>query len=482
MTTNDRKLKTVNIHGGFMTRLRSFLSMVLFGVWLTVTAASAQDTLKINLEQSVQIALQKNPEIRIAEKELSKAKSGIGEAVATLLPRVNASLNFQHAWEIQKTTIPNFFKPILSPLGQLIPEFRDMPDYVTMSFGVDNTFMYGATLTQPVFLGGAGWAGVRIAAGAKRAAEGNLEARRQALIYNTVSAFYSCLLSKEVVAVQEQAMEQANFNLDIVRKRYYAGTASGFDKMRAEVDLANLEPQLISTRNIFLSALTGLRMVMGLPENTPLSLEGRLEYVNDAMDSLAIDELRSLARRQRPEFRVLNGQRSIASGAAAAARSQFLPKVFFQTDYSMMAMRTDTKFTRDDFSKGFTSAVSLQIPLFNGLSNWYGWHKARMDVRIAKDSQKQADDGIAAETEMAFNKFRESKQKYIAASEATAMAQEALRLANLMYQEGASTQLDVMGARLALTQARLNFASSLYEYQMARYQLRKAAGILTGVL
>jgi outer membrane protein TolC len=62
------------------------------------------------------------------------------------------------------------------------------------------------------------------------------------------------------------------------------------------------------------------------------------------------------------------------------------------------------------------------------------------------------------------------------------MAQEAMRLANLMYEEGASTQLDVMGARLALTQARLNYVSSLYEYQMARYGLRKAAGLLKGVL
>jgi outer membrane protein len=460
--------------------LRSCLIAAAF--WAPVAPVLGQDSLSVTLEKSVSIALQKNPELRIAERELSKARAGMGEAAAALLPKVNGSVNFQHAWEIQKTTIPNFFKPILSPLGQLIPEFNNMPDFVTMSFGVDNTFVYGASLTQPVFLGGAGWAGVRIASGAKNAAEGSLEATRQAVIYNTVGAFYACLLSKEVAAVQEQAMEQSRGNLDVVRKRYDAGTASGFDKMRAEVDLANIEPQVISARNGLLSALTGLRMVMGLAENTPLSLEGRLEYADDAMDSLTLAELRSLSRRMRPEFRMVKGRNTIASGAIAAARSNFLPKVFFQTDYSMMAMRTDYKFTRGDFSKGFTSAVSVQIPLFNGLTHWYGWQKARMDVRIARDSQKQADDGIAAETEMAFNKFREARQKYRAASDATDMAQEALRLANLMYAEGASTQLDVMGARLAMTQARLNHASSLYEYQMARYQLRKAAGNLTGVL
>ncbi len=454
-------------------------------IWIAAAGTvRSQDTLRLDLGRSVETALKQNPEIRIAEKELSKAKSGVAESVAALLPRVTGSLNFQHSWEIQESLIPNFIKAAMRlPDGSYVmPGVEDMPDYLKLSFGVDNTFLYGAALTQPVFLGGAGWAGVRIANGAKRAAEGGLEARKQAIVYGTVNAFYACLLAREVEAVQEQALEQSQANLDLVRKKYDAGNASGFDRMRAEVDVANLKPQVISAGNAYLSALTGLRMVMGLPESAPIALEGRLAYAGDAMDSLSLTDLRMIARKNRPEYKALSGQKSIAAGAATAARSAFLPKVFFQTDYSFMAMRTDYKFTQDDFSKGFTSAVSLQIPLFNSGANWYGWHKARMDVKIAKDNWKQADDGVTAETEMAYNKYLEAKQKVQAAGESAVLAEEAMRLANLMYEEGASTQLDVMGARLALTQSRLNSISSLYEYQMARYGLRKAAGVLKGVL
>lgn len=454
-------------------------------IWVCAAGTvRSQDTLRLDLARSVETALKQNPGIRIAEKELSKARAGIAESVSALLPKVSASVNFQHQWDIQESLIPNFIKAAMRlPDGTYVmPGVEDMPDYLKLSFGVDNTFLYGAALTQPVFLGGAGWAGVRIANGARRAAEGGLESTKQAVVYNTVNAFYACLLAREVAAVQEQALAQTQANLDLVRKKYDAGNASGFDRMRAEVDVANLQPQVISARNAFLSALTGLRMVLGLPESKPLALEGRLAYADDALDSLSLADLRMIARRNRPEYKALSGQKSIAAGAAMAARSAFLPKVFFQTDYSFMAMRTDYKFTQDDFSKGFTSAVSLQIPLFNSGANWYGWHKARMDVKIAKDNWKQADDGIAAETEMAYNEYVEAKEKVQAAGESTAMAEEAMRLASLMYEEGASTQLDVMGARLALTQARLNSISSLYEYQLARYGLRKAAGVLKGVL
>ena len=61
--------------------------------------------------------------------------------------------------------IPNFIKAAMRlPDGTyVLPGVEQMPDYLKISFGVANTFLYGATLTQPVFLGGAGLAGVQIA-------------------------------------------------------------------------------------------------------------------------------------------------------------------------------------------------------------------------------------------------------------------------------------------------------------------------------
>jgi len=444
----------------------------------------AQEPLVLTVDQSVDLALKHNPELRIAEEQLSKARAGIGEAIATLLPSVTGRASLQHAWEIQKTTVPNFIKQAMRlPDGTyVLPGVEFMPDYLQIAFGIENQFYYGVSLTQPLFLGGAGWAGVKIARSAKIAAEQNLHAKKQEVIYNTVNAFYACLLAKEVISVQEQAVEQAKANLDLVRKKYENGTASGFDKMRAEVDLANLQPQLISAQNAYQSALTRLRMVMGISETTPIVPEGKLEFVEDPLDTLSLSEIQQIAKMRRPEFRALKAQESMASGGLMVARSQFLPKVIFQTDYSFLAMRRDYKFTEEDFSKGFTSSIGLQIPLFTGFNRLYSYHKARMDYKIVKDSQKQLSDGVAAETEMAFHKFHEAREKYRSAKESISMAEEALRLANLMYEEGASTQLDVMGARLALTQARLNYANALYEYQMARYGLRKAMGILDRVL
>ena len=98
------------------------------------------------------------------------------------------------------------------------------------------------------------------------------------------------------------------------------------------------------------------------------------------------------------------------------------------------------------------------------------------------DTEKQLHDGIAAEVEVAYNNFQEAQQKFLSAQKTVELAEEALRLANLMYDEGASTQLDVLNSRLALTRARMSYATSLFEYEVARYQLRKVTGQLEGVI
>jgi outer membrane protein len=107
---------------------------------------------------------------------------------------------------------------------------------------------------------------------------------------------------------------------------------------------------------------------------------------------------------------------------------------------------------------------------------------AQLDYHIMQDTERQLIDIINAEVEVAQNNFNEARQKYLSAEETVALAQESLRLANLMYEEGANTQLDVLVSRLAVTQAQMNYYSSLYQYQIARYQLRKVTGQTKGIL
>ncbi len=451
------------------------LSIVLLFILITKVLSQGKEV--FTLEKSVATVLEQNPDIKIAEKELEKTKAGVGEAYANILPQLNASVNFQHSWEIQETTMPNFIKAGLGDLAD-----PNMPDYIKIAFGLENTFNYGAQLTQPIFLGWAGIAGIQTAKAAERAAEQNVKQKKQDLIYQTANVFYGCLMAQELVKVQEEALAQSKANLDNVLKKYDVGSASGFDKMRAEVEYANLQPELISARNNYQSALTGLRTILGLDKDSDIEAQGEFKYKEDGLLISPLSDLQDLAIENRPELKALNEQKTMASKGITIARSDFLPKIFFQTDYSYLAQRNNLNFKQDDFSKGFTSAVNIQIPLFSGFKSIRQYQKAKLDKGIILDTEKQVFDGVTAQVEVAYNKLLEANEKYLSAKGTVNLATEALRLANLMYDEGANTQLDVLNSQLALTRARLNFVSSLYDYQVARYELRKVTGLLEGIL
>ncbi|HOX85374.1 MAG TPA: TolC family protein [bacterium] len=459
-----------------------FIPMMVIVTLLMSTAVPAQQVRVLTLEETVALALQQNPEIRSAEQEVKKAQAAVWQAYSTILPQINGSAAVQHAWDIQTNTIPNFLKPMLGPLADLIPEISMMPDYVQLSFGLENTFQYGLNLTQPLFLGGAGVASIHMASAGREAAQQQYTAIKQNLIYRSSEAFYQVLLAEELVRVQEKALDQAQVNLDVVSKKYDVGIASGFDKMRAEVEVANLKPRVITSRNNYQSALTQLRTLLALPKETPVQVNGRLDFTPDSLLNASLPELHEKALQHRPEYAALLQQKRISQGSIALARSNYMPKIVFVTDYSFLAMRNDFDLRQDDFSKGFTSAISLQMPLFSGFKNTKTYQTAKLNHQIMLNTEQQLRDGIHAQVEVAYNKLKETAQNYQSTSESVALAEEALRLANLMYEEGVSTQLDVLNANLALTQARLNHISSLFEYQMARYQLRKMIGDLSGIL
>jgi len=462
--------------------IKIIIAILIISVATLYSQPVNDESLSVTLQKSVDMALAHNPTIKAAEKQLEKAEADVTQAWSVILPQLDASLNFQHAWAIQESTIPNFIKPMLEPIGDLVPGIDQMPDFVRISFGRENTLNYGLSVTQPLFLGGAGLAGIKLSNAGVRAAEHSLNAKRQDLIYLCVDGFYSCLLAQKLISVQEEAMAQAQANLDVVLKKYQVGAASGYDKMRAEVEVANLKPELISARNNYQLALTRLRAIIGLERNSALEVSGEFHYEDDDFGQISLTDLQDLALKNRPEMLTIDEQKTITEQNINIARSDFMPKIFFTTDYSYLAMKDDLKFSQSDFSKGFISAISLRLSLFNGFKTVKQVQKAQLDYHIVQDNEKQLTDVIYAEVEVALNNFNEAREKYLSAEETVALAQESLRLANLMYEEGANTQLDVLVSRLSLTQAQMNYYRTLYQYQIARYQLRKVTGETKGIL
>src|SRR5207249_1827116 len=83
---------------------------------------------------------------------------------------------------------------------------------------------------------------------------------------------------------------------------------------------------------------------------------------------------------------------------------------------------------------------------------------------------------IELEVRTAYSNFIEAKEVLESQKKVVEQAEEALRLANARADAGSGTQLDVLSAQTALTEARSTQVQALHDYDVARVRLERALG------
>ena len=86
--------------------------------------------------------------------------------------------------------------------------------------------------------------------------------------------------------------------------------------------------------------------------------------------------------------------------------------------------------------------------------------------------------GSSSKLEQVFGIFgdrmEQAKKSVEIQSETIAQAEEGLKIANLRYESGVGTQLEILSAQAALTEARNALAAATFSFRQARSQLKKA--------
>ena len=267
----------------------------------------------------------------------------------------------------------------------------------------------------------------------------------------------------------------------MVQKQKDAGAASGFDLLRAQVQVANMRPQVISAQHRHEQALTGLSAAIGLGDDTPVVVEGTLEYTQTDLTDRSLSELQGYASRHRLELKNVQHQRKMQQNNLVIARSRLLPTLSASANLQHQLQKDDLDIAGDDFYRSISGGLTLSIPLFAGGTNYGGLQQAKVELRRVDDTEQQVRNMITAEVESAYYGLIDAKEKIESQEQTIGQAQESVRLAELMYREGTATQLDVLNAQLALQQAQSNYSQYLLQYNVARDQLQIAINQTTFV-
>ena len=440
--------------------LQLFAGILLFPL---VLAASPQgDTLTITLESAQQVALRENPQLQSAEKDIQKSESQITQARGNLLPTISAFTNYNHSFELPVITI-EFPDPLTGQTQK-----------TELAMGTKENITSGLRLQQPLFMGGTIFSGYQIAQHGNTLSRNQAQITKQQILLQVRQAYYNALFTRDLIEVAQEALRAVQRNLDQVQKQNDVGTASGFDLLRAQVQVANTKPQLIAAQHRHQQALTGLRTAIGLTKDVPIRIDGALQHNPISQEEQSLESLQALALQQRLEMQNLRLQRQIQKENLDIARAKYMPTLAMSASLQHQMQEDEFDLNRQNFVRSISGGLTLSIPLFAGGTNYGGVQQAKVELRKVNDTEAQVRNMIAAEVESAYYSLVDAKEKLESQNKTIQQAEESLRLAELMYREGTTTQLDVINAQLALQQARSNYSQYLLQYNIAGDQLQKA--------
>ena len=419
------------------------------------------------LADAVNLALQRNANILRAQKDLEVAQGVIIQTRAVAIPKVNLGGSFAAAQSTDVDSVNN--PPVVFQGVHIAPAFV---------FGNDQNWVTQLKLVQSLYEGGRIMSALRVARLTKERSMLDYQTAVANTVVDVQVAYYDVLLAVQQITVQEASVELLTRELADTTRRYDAGTVPRFNVLRAEVELANARPRLIRARNTYRISKNNLVNQLGFNvpkearEDIPLTLSGKLTAEPYKMD---LAQAIALALDRRTELESLRKVQALRKEEIVNARAPYRPSVqaFGGYDVHNSILSTDLS----DEKYGWIAGVQFNWSLFDG---WRTKGKVVEATALYERAGVEVDDAgrrIELEVRTAFSNFIEADEVLKSQEKVLEEAEEALRLARARSEAGTGTQLNVLSAQTALTEARTTQILALRDYSVARARLERAIGI-----
>ncbi|HUL16774.1 MAG TPA: TolC family protein [Terriglobales bacterium] len=418
----------------------------------------------LTLQQAVQQALAKNPQLESAEDMAKAAEARTDEAKAAWFPRVDLSEGFTRGnnpvyvfgtlLEQQSFTAANF------DLGRLNTP-TPLNNFQTRVDGQMLLFDSGQTRNR-----------VRGAKQSKTAADFQKEQARQDLILRVIEAYYGVVVARGNAAAATAALQAAEANEHRAETMQKAGLIVDSDLLSAKVFTAQMKDREIRAENgVELARLT-LGREMGLePGTQPDATEALKE---PAAPVKSVEDWEKTALEQRPMLQAAEMGREASESERKSARAEFGPKIGVFAD-----VERDSLSFAGNGGSNWTAGAQVKFNLFAG-----GAEKARLNEAQANENKAKHDlewvkSGVLLEVQQAYLGIAAAEQRTAAARDTAGQAQESLRIIQNRYQAGLTTITELLRAQTSQLDARTAYFSAVYDWHTAQAELEHSAGTLT---
>jgi len=418
-----------------------------------LTATEAFNAENLRLEDALNIALENNRSIKTSELAIKKAAGQVDQA------RSIGGLKF--SGNMTQTRIDDV--PSANLGGQ------------TVAMGLkDNQKIWGE-LSQPLYLGGKDRAAVNSARFGKQIAEAAHTLTRQQIVMAASIRYLSWLYAREVEDVGKMDLDLAQAHFSLVEKRYAAEQTSKYELLRAEVRLVQNRSAYIKDCNDTELARLDLLKLLSLPLDLKIDTTCRLE-VEKLQPQLESDIVEAESCREDLMIKRRENKIAVEQIKAAQGEKKLTAALFAQYGSENPSSKADMgTLERQSY---WLAGVSLNLPIIDS-----GFSRGKISEARAVRSQSENEylnslEQAQLEIRQAYLTLNSSEQIVVAQKENLKQAEETMRLANVRYENGLFTQVDLFDAENAYSNTRLQYVQAVFFHHQARLSYLLATGKL----
>lgn len=436
---------------------------------LAFTSARAQDVLKLNLSKALEIALSENPTVKVADKEIEKKKYAQKGSYAALFPQISFAADYNRTLKKQVMYMDGF------DMGST--EMPEGTEAVDMSKGIevgrDNNWNLGFNASMPL-VNASLWKSLSISALDVELSVEQARSSKISMVNQVKKSFYSVLLANDSYRVFKESYDNAMENYLDIKKKYEQGTVAEYDLIRADVTVKNSEPNMLQALNSLTLAKWQLKALLGMDLETEIDCEGTLVDFETELfaDFLSTDT--TLA--ENTDLKQIDLQAEQLKKTLMMQKFDYLPTLSLTGLYQWTSMNNDFKFKDYQWNPYSMIGVSLSIPIFSGGSKYHKIKQTQVSMQQMDLQREDTKRNLQLAIKQYMDNMNTCIKKFDAAQKGVEQANRGYLIAQKRYDTGAGTLLEMNDAELALTQSKLNFNQSIYDYMVAKSDLEKVLG------
>ena len=427
-------------------------SMLAFFI---ATKLQGQETRKITLQEAINLSINNSHLLKNNSAKIDEAVAVVKEANEKKLPDFTIS----GSW-------------LYLPISPNISLKTNSSSSGGAGTNVSQAMYTSTGISLPIFTAGRLDYGIESAKYLEKAARLNADENKDAIIFNSISAFSNLYKARAAVELVKEYLDQSNKRVKDFSNLEKNGLLARNDLLKAELQSSNIELTLLDVENNLQLASVNMALMLGLPEKTILIPDSAslIKVVN----AKSLEEYEQQALTERKEIGSLALHKKIAELGVKSVKADYYPGLALTAGY--IAANVPGFLT-------ISNAVNVGVGVKYSLSSiWKTKTKlaeAGARVQQVAASELMLGDQIRLQVNETYQAYTLSQKRIQVYQKALIQSTENFRIIKNKYDNTLATATDLLEAEVIQLQSRLMVVGATVDAIVAYNKLLQTAGILT---